>query len=491
MTPSIAALKSVISMRRSAARWPALWLLATVALCVLAPQAARAGQRALLVGVGKYAMPGIDLPGIDLDIERVREMLNRMGFDNSQIHTLMDEQATSTNVIAEMSGWLRRGVKPTDRVVFYFSGHGSSVPDFSGDEEDGLDEVLVTHDMHRARVNNRATLAGVVVDDKIGELLDAIPSRNILVLVDSCHSGTITRSFNLKSRSLGSDPVYVKSFNYPGMPLPRVRGITRGMKAGIPKDAHANYVALTAATDNEQAIGTSHGGVFTIGLTEAVARLSSEGKTITVRALRDEVTQYIGTKVDKDQAHHPQINGNLALADENLAIVPATAAVVGPNRQKLQDLVAAQAQKLELQATKARYAVDEPVKLTVAVPGSGYLNVVTVDPKDVATVLYPNRHHEGNAVTAGSVTIPAADMEFELLASEPLGPTYVYAFFSTDPVNFFQETLDDRDHNGAVTVDFPALSHSATRAIRVVPRKSQVAAGTLQIEIVAAAGAKN
>jgi hypothetical protein len=56
-------------------------------------------QRALLVGVGKYAVPGIDLPGIDLDLERMNETLNLMGFEDSQIRHLLDERATSDNVI--------------------------------------------------------------------------------------------------------------------------------------------------------------------------------------------------------------------------------------------------------------------------------------------------------------------------------------------------------------------------------------------------------
>ena len=170
---------------------------------------ASAEQRALLVGVGQYQTPGIDLPGIDLDIERVRDTLIRMGFKDSQIRTLRDGEATSTAVMRNFETWLKEGVQPQDRVVFYFSGHGSNIPDLNGDEKDGVDEVLVTHDMKRARVNGRATLTGVVPDDRLAQLIAAIPSRNVWIVVDSCHSGTVTRTIDLKNRSLAREAVYV------------------------------------------------------------------------------------------------------------------------------------------------------------------------------------------------------------------------------------------------------------------------------------------
>jgi len=139
---------------------------------------------------------------------------------------------------------------------------------------------------------------------------------------------------------------------------------------------------------------------------------------------------------------------------------------------------------IDVKASKASYVVDEPVKLTVNVPTAGYLNVVTVDAKDNATVLFPNHYQESNAVTPGVFAIPTQQMAFDLLASEPAGKTLVVAFVTPDRINFFQETIDDRDKNGNITVDFPKLSHSATRAIRVAPRRADTYAGQLELEIV-------
>jgi metacaspase-1 len=457
-----------------------LVMAATWAL-LLTTLAVNAEQRALIVGVGRYVTPGIDLPGIDLDVERMHENLNRMGFSDQQIHTLTDEAATSTRVISEMGAWLRQGVQPGDRVVFYFSGHGSQVPDFNGDEADGVDEVLVTHDMQRTRRNGRATLSGVVVDDTINEMVARNPSRNVLLIVDACHSGTVSRSFSLTNRSVTSDPVFRKSFIYEGMPEPAApSAMTRDLKPAAGNTS--NYVSLAAAGDRESAIGTSRGGIFTIGVTETIARFSTQGKSITVNALRDEAAQFIKTKVDKADLYTPQVTGNPGLANAALKIVTASA-TDGPNRKKLLDLVAAQSNHLDITPSKTHYALNEPVKFSLNLPTGGYLNIVTVDARDGATVLFPNRYQESNAVKAGLFQLPTAQMSFDLLASEPLGPTLVVAFLSSDAINFYQETLDNRDDNGNINADFASLSHAATRAIRVTPRKNETWGGQVEMQI--------
>ena len=90
---------------------------------------------------------------------------------------------------------------------------------------------------------------------------------------------------------------------------------------------------------------------------------------------------------------------------------------------------------------------------------------------------------------AGPFSFPTADMRFDLLAAEPLGPNLVVAFLSADPINFYQEALEDRDENGNIQVDFPSLSNTATRAVRNVAARDAVWAGQVEVRIVRAAGA--
>jgi len=458
--------------------------LMVLALCALASPV-RAEQRALIVGVGRYDLPEINLPAIELDVDAMHQMLNLMGFEDRQIHILQDEAATSTAVINEFSGWLRQGVQPNDRVVFYFSGHGSNVPAFEGDEDNDLSQVLVTHDVKRVRERGKPTLSGVIIDTRISQLLAAIPSKNILFIVDSCHSGTVTRDIVLGNHSLDSGRVYVKSFDYPGMPsAPAVH--TRAVDVREPKwDPKVNYVSLTAAADTEEAIGTSKGGIFTIGLTESVKRHINEGKSLTVKELRADAEEYIRSKTDKQQRHTPQLTGNPRLADATLKMVAPGAD--GPNRKRLLELAAGQTQHFDVAAPSKQYTVGEALKLTFTVPAAGYLNVVTVDAKDNALVLFPNKYQQDNSVTPGAFAVPTPKMNFDLQAAAPTGSTLVVAFVTADPINFYQETIDDRDENGFIKVDFAALSPTATRAISVVPRASQHSSGQLELQVVDAA----
>lgn len=472
---------SIARLRERALPRKALGLALVAFAATFVPATANAESRALLVGVGRYQYPGIDLPAIDLDLERIREMLNRLGFEDRQIRTLMDEQATSTAVVHEMSTWLRQGVGPDDRVVLYYSGHGSNVPDLDGDEPDKADEVLVTHDMRRVTRGGRATLTGVVTDDQIAALLSRIKSRNVLVIVDACHSGTVTRSFSLENRSLARGPVYSKAFVYEGMPESRQSSFTRDLALG----PEPNFVSLTAAADGEKAIGTMSGGVFTTGLTQAVTGAAEKREPITLTQLRDLTRAYIRAKVDAREVHTPQLTGNPSLASRPIAFGSGPAAA--PNRQRLLALAQSHDRKFELRASGGiRHAVDEPVTLELTLPEPGYLNVVSVDADDRATVLFPNGLHADNEVPAGAFRFPTADMKFDLLASEPTGPNLLVAFLTPSPVDFYASTIEDRDADGNIKVDFAALSNDATRALRTASDANLAWAAQLEIQILPA-----
>jgi hypothetical protein len=435
----------------------------------MAMHPAMAEQRALLVGVGEYQRSDLNLPGIDLDIERMVDTLKVMGFEENQIRTLADSSATAANVTAEFESWLTDGVGKDDRVVFYFSGHGSFIPDTNGDEADNVDEVLVTHDVQTVSENGRYSLTGVVTDDRIAEMIAGTASENILVIVDSCHSGTMTRDIVLANKSLTDEPVYEKSFVYKGMPVGDDGAFSRDIVAVRSEEAAAapKYVAISAAGDNEKAIGTSRGGVFTIGFTDAIKAGARDGSELTINELRDKAAGYILEKVDASRAHTPQITGSLLLAGGALQMLP-TGSYRRPMWERLQRL-ANDSADLRLESERTSYVVDESVEFTIDVPTDGYLNIVSVDARDTATVLFPNAIDNANRVTAGEFRFPTASSEFEFAAAPPLGETLVVAFVTKEPVDFRQAGFAGREKSGDFGDEgfFTEVSYTATRALKV------------------------
>lgn len=117
----------------------------------------------------------------------IRELLVRkFGFDQSNIRTLVDEQATRASIVSAITE-LSKQSAPDDIVLIHFSGHGSQAPDTNGDEDDGLDETILPYDSRTPGIAD-------ITDDDINSLISKIPSRSVIVILDSCHSGTGTRS---------------------------------------------------------------------------------------------------------------------------------------------------------------------------------------------------------------------------------------------------------------------------------------------------------
>lgn len=144
-------------------------------------------NRALLVGVNKYKLPGSDLQGCVNDVTNVRDVLLKyFGFRVRDIRVLVDGRATK-KAILDWLQWLVKGAAAGDRLLFHFSGHGSQIRDRDGDElKDRMDEILCPHDMDWDGT--------FIVDDDFKVLFSSLPKGvRLEVLLDCCHSGTGTR----------------------------------------------------------------------------------------------------------------------------------------------------------------------------------------------------------------------------------------------------------------------------------------------------------
>ncbi len=93
---------------------------------------------------------------------------------------LLTAQATRAKALAALRG-AAKSLHAGDLFFLSYSGHGGQVPDVNGDEDDKQDETWCLYD-------------GQLIDDELYfELSRFAAGVRILVLSDSCHSGTVTR----------------------------------------------------------------------------------------------------------------------------------------------------------------------------------------------------------------------------------------------------------------------------------------------------------
>ncbi len=94
---------------------------------------------------------------------------------------LLTRKATRAAVLAALRS-ASKGLKSGDLFLLTYSGHGGQIPDVTGEEVDKLDETFCFYD-------------GEFIDDELYlELSRFAAGVRVLVLSDSCHSGTVTRA---------------------------------------------------------------------------------------------------------------------------------------------------------------------------------------------------------------------------------------------------------------------------------------------------------
>lgn len=145
---------------------------------------------ALLFAINDYGGAENDLRGCLNDIELAQQRLC-----NFQVRKFTDKQVTKANFLAQVNYALANALAG-DVIYIHYSGHGTYVKDRNGDEIDGFDEALYLYDMP-------------LIDDDLNHALRATPEGvTVVLLLDSCYSGTATRDVFSKGRFLQfEDPI--------------------------------------------------------------------------------------------------------------------------------------------------------------------------------------------------------------------------------------------------------------------------------------------
>lgn len=177
---------------------------------------AYATDHALLIGVSDYPqLPRrLWLQGPVNDVGLVRTVLLDKGFADDRIQTLTSRstaqrEPTRQNILLAFER-LKNSVRPGDHVFFYLAGHGSQQPQPTvhpgrPTEADGLDEVFLPSDVHQwDGVGTRALIPNALLDDEIGEWMDALVDAGATVwgVFDTCHAAGMARGKTGNARSI-------------------------------------------------------------------------------------------------------------------------------------------------------------------------------------------------------------------------------------------------------------------------------------------------
>ncbi len=151
-------------------------------------------KKALIVGVGKQGSGDNELFGPPNDAADMYELLvDTYKFSPDNVKILLDELSTKDAIISGLN-WLVEGSIPGDELLFYYTGHGSQITDYNGDESDNLDEILIPYDHD---------WYDPLTDDILHNIFSKMAEGVYLsVICDSCHSGTITDQVELSQKTM-------------------------------------------------------------------------------------------------------------------------------------------------------------------------------------------------------------------------------------------------------------------------------------------------
>lgn len=194
------------------------------------------------------------LRGCEADARAMAAIAASRGFADTQRTVLLTEAATRDAVIAAIAS-AARALKAGDLFFLSYSGHGGQLPDLNGDEEDGLDETWCLHDAQ-------------LVDDEVHALLtDFDEGVRVIVVSDSCHSGTV-----LKSVKDDGTPVDGVAKHMPRDVIVEAFRANTGLYTPILRDAklagalrriRASCIFLSSCQDHQRSLDLPTHGLFT------------------------------------------------------------------------------------------------------------------------------------------------------------------------------------------------------------------------------------
>jgi hypothetical protein len=137
---------------------------------------------ALIIGLSEYKYSGqnglTNLIFADDDAKAFARALINLGWSQSHIKLLVNEEATERNIKIALESWLTKA-GPNDQIVLFWAGHGFPDP------EDPEKVYFACYD-----TDIKIPATGYRMD-RVRSILEERKTKNVVVLADTCHAGKL------------------------------------------------------------------------------------------------------------------------------------------------------------------------------------------------------------------------------------------------------------------------------------------------------------
>ncbi|MBT8325288.1 MAG: caspase family protein, partial [Winogradskyella sp.] len=249
-----------------------------------------AEKHALIIAIGNYpARTGWPTISSLNDVPLIKNALEAQDFKSENILVITDKAATRKGIFNAFKQLMKK-VKSGDIVVIHYSGHGQQIFDDNGDEVDGKDETIVPYD---ALVRYTSNYKGEnhIRDDELGKVISDFRNNlgargQLLLLLDSCHSGTASRG----GKARGGKPALLPP-NWTSQSVDRIENFNISEEIKVATDA-SPFVIISGASADELNYEADGVGSLSYAFSRA---MSSLGTNDTYRILFSSIASTINS----------------------------------------------------------------------------------------------------------------------------------------------------------------------------------------------------
>ena len=235
---------------------------------------AMAEKYGLIIAVGDYpTRTGWSSISSVNDVPLIKGTLMKQDFKEENITVLTNASATRAGILQAIED-LKSKIQPGDIVVIHYSGHGQQIFDDNGEEIDGKDESLVPYDALVKYIPGVYEGENHIRDDELGSIIANFRNTlgkegQLLMLLDSCHSGSATRG----GKARGGEATFAPPGWTPGASENKTgSGLIEAAKAG---PGAAPFVMLSGASADELNYEYEGYGSLSFAFSKAMGDLGS------------------------------------------------------------------------------------------------------------------------------------------------------------------------------------------------------------------------